>query len=293
MTENDVDGSHSSIAVLWNDGNAHIINVLPTENPSIGDESHPCPSDTATNSNDICTRGIDNVAFQDTIEGTRVEIDNPTCSRDNSIGPFTRNYRTARDMSRKYLCHLRGNTCSHSNSNNTSSPINSTSNITNGVVVSTYTNASFIDASDEIRNDHPSCTCPNNILTDEDITVRELTIGNARNQTHTTNKTCKQSSRSSRSCSLKQNIIRASGSNSQTNTSVTVDVVVEETPPPLYNSLAHIFLRDEPPRYEDVTGKTLRSTDITVPVSNVVDFSNLFALHFEYRTDTDTCKLPA
>ncbi len=66
--KNDTDGPHDSIAIQWGDGKTHIINVLPTEDPSIYHESHRCPPDTAISSNDTCTRGINNVAFQDTIE---------------------------------------------------------------------------------------------------------------------------------------------------------------------------------------------------------------------------------
>ena len=45
-----------------------------------------------------------------------------------------------------------------------------------------------------------------------------------------------------------------------------VEVVTEE-PPPHYSTLRYLFLADEPPKYQDVTGKALTSATIPVRVS--------------------------
>ena len=45
-----------------------------------------------------------------------------------------------------------------------------------------------------------------------------------------------------------------------------------EEPPPNYSSLRFMFLADEPPRYQDVTGKALTSASIPVRVRNIFSF---------------------
>ncbi len=46
-----------------------------------------------------------------------------------------------------------------------------------------------------------------------------------------------------------------------------------EEPPPNYSSLRYIFLADEPPKYQDVTGR-----DLPVRVRNIICYSLLYDL---------------